>query len=153
MKSIFIIYIVSLSAWGDWSSLMEASSVGDLLIAEHKIEKLVEIKRRCQFQLKLKLFPTACLQEISDGLERPLINRGGWLDSLWDRVQSLCLHGADNLQSISQIKGLLSKQAPRVCQQALFLRLQDLEYLQRKKGIFLEVNRDYENFNRSESQL
>lgn len=153
MKLIFVIYIVIASAWGDWSALLGASSVEDLLVLERQIDKVDEVKLRCRFQLKLKLFPVSCLEEIANGLERPLTRTGDSLDSLWSRVQRLCLHGADSLQSISQIKGLLSKQVPRTCQRALLLRLQDLKYLQGKKGTFLEISSDYENFNRSESQL
>jgi len=153
MKLIFIIYIFSPWAWGDWSALFKAHTVDDLLIAERQIDSVDAIKRRCHFQLKHEHFPDACLLEISNDLEDPVARIEGSLGTIWDRVLSLCLNSVENLQSISQIKVLLGKQVPRTCHRALLLRLEDLEYLGGKKGTFLEMNSNDENPNRSESQL
>ena len=132
---------------------MEVRSVEDLLAVEREIGQFEAIRHRCQFQIQQKLFPSACLQEIRHRLVEPPVPKAPSVALLWDEVRNLCRLGADNIQSIYEIRSLMIKEMPRLCNLALKRRLLDLEYLENKRGTLFENHDGHENADPAQSAL
>lgn len=128
ITTFFIIFVLNVSADGNWSPILFAQSKEELLLQDQRLQQQRYDQRSCEVELRNKWFPAHCFEILYQGMSQT--GRSVEQAKSWQEIKSLCVKRGGEITNASQLEFLLTKEYIRgACRKVLQKQLEDLRYM------------------------